>query len=80
MGITDIIPDIHGQAAKLRASLDTLGWRRGPAGWRHPSPGRRILFLGDFIDRGPDNTAVKRQHRQQRPHWRACLGAGRRSR
>jgi len=46
------------QAAKLRAALDTLGWRRGAAGWRPPSPGRRIVFLGDCIDRGPENAAV----------------------
>lgn len=54
----DIIPDIHGQIAKLRTALDTLGWRRGPAGWVHPDPERSIVFLGDFIDRGPENRAV----------------------
>lgn len=58
MGLVDIIPDIHGQAAKLRAALDALGWRRSAAGWRPPSSGRRLLFLGDFIDRGPENAAV----------------------
>lgn len=58
MGSVDLIPDIHGQAAKLRVALDGLGWRRGAAGWRPPSPGRHIVFLGDFIDRGPDNAAV----------------------
>lgn len=60
MGTIDIIPDIHGQIAKLRAALDALGWRRGPAGWVHPDPGRSIVFLGDFIDRGPENRAVIR--------------------
>lgn len=58
MGTIDIIPDIHGQIAKLRAGLSALGWRRGPAGWRHPEPGRSIVFLGDFIDRGLENGAV----------------------
>src|SRR6056297_698530 len=58
MGTVDIIPDIHGQIAKLRGALDTLGWRRSPAGWIHPDPERTIVFLGDFIDRGPENRAV----------------------
>lgn len=61
MGIVDIIPDIHGQADKLRAALAALGWRRrGGAGWRPSQPERRIVFLGDFIDRGPENGAVIR--------------------
>jgi hypothetical protein len=48
MSIIDIIPDLHGQAAKLRAALDALGWRRGAAGWRPPSPGRRIVGTSIF--------------------------------
>jgi hypothetical protein len=58
--VTDIIPDIHGQAEKLRVALKNLGWERRGATWTHPEPGRRILFLGDFIDRGPENGAVIR--------------------
>lgn len=58
MGTIDIIPDIHGQIAKLRAALGALGWRRSPAGWIHSDPERTIVFLGDFIDRGPENRAV----------------------
>lgn len=58
MGTIDVIPDIHGQIAKLRAALDALGWQRGPAGWINPDPERTIVFLGDFIDRGPENRAV----------------------
>lgn len=58
MGTIDIIPDIHGQIDKLRAALDVLGWRRSPAGWITPETERSIVFLGDFIDRGPENRAV----------------------
>ncbi|RKF15385.1 metallophosphoesterase [Roseovarius spongiae] len=58
MGTVDIVPDIHGQIAKLRGALDALGWRRDAAGWVHPDPERTIVFLGDFIDRGPENRAV----------------------
>jgi len=54
----DIIPDIHGQSAKLDAALAGLGWRRSALGWTHPDPDRQIAFLGDFIDRGADNRAV----------------------
>mgnify|MGYP006166943737 CR=1 FL=1 len=60
MSITDIIPDIHGQAEKLRVALKNLGWRRNGTTWLHHEPDRQIVFLGDFIDRGPENGAVIR--------------------
>lgn len=60
MSITDIIPDIHGQAEKLRVALKNLGWRRNGTTWLHAEPNRQIVFLGDFIDRGPENAAVIR--------------------
>lgn len=56
----DIVPDIHGQAGKLEALLARLGWRRTAAGWANDAPGRELVFLGDFIDRGPENRAVIR--------------------
>lgn len=48
----DIIGDIHGQAGKLEALLRSLGYRQRQGAWRHPS--REALFVGDFIDRGPE--------------------------
>ncbi len=54
----DIIPDIHGQFGKLEALLRRLGYRERAGAWRHPE--RRALFLGDYIDRGPENRAVIR--------------------
>ena len=60
MSITDIIPDIHGQAEKLRVALKNLGWWRNGTTWLHSEPDRHIVFLGDFIDRGPENAAVIR--------------------
>ncbi len=56
----DIIPDIHGHADKLEKALEQLGYRRLRGVWRHSNPKRQCLFLGDFIDRGPDNAAVIR--------------------
>lgn len=58
MNAYDIIPDIHGQSAKLDACLAELGWRRKAVGWTHSDPTRQIVFLGDLIDRGPDSRAV----------------------
>ena len=47
----DIIGDIHGQADKLHALLGKLGYRYRQGAYRHPS--RTVIFVGDFIDRGP---------------------------
>lgn len=54
----DIIPDIHGHAFKLTSMLSNLGYSDTNGAWRHPDPHRTVIFLGDFIDRGPDNGAV----------------------
>ena len=48
----DIIGDIHGHADELVALLRTLGYAREGRAFRHPN-GRKAIFLGDFIDRGP---------------------------
>lgn len=55
----DLIGDIHGQHEKLVTILRALGYRaRGDfAGWSHPE-GRKVIFLGDYIDRGPAVRAV----------------------
>ncbi len=47
----DIIGDIHGHADALKALLTDLGYRPKGDAWRHPD--RQALFVGDFIDRGP---------------------------
>ena len=44
----DIIGDIHGHAAELKALLEKLGYREQDGAYRHPD--RRAVFLGDFID------------------------------
>lgn len=53
----DVIGDIHGQAGKLKALLRKLGYVPVGATWR-PPPGRQALFVGDLIDRGPEQVEV----------------------
>lgn len=64
MDITDIIPDIHGQAEKLRVALKDLGWKCKGTEWAHHDANRKIVFLGDYIDRGQENGAVIRTVRE----------------
>ena len=49
----DIIGDVHGHCVKLEMLLTNLGYRRTNGTWRHPH-GRQACYLGDLIDRGPD--------------------------
>jgi len=51
-GPFDIVGDIHGCADELRQLLTKLGWEPHEQTWRHPE-GRKVVFLGDLVDRGP---------------------------
>jgi protein phosphatase len=52
-GPFDIIGDVHGCATELEELLGALGYAPDDAGtWRHPG-GRKAIFLGDLVDRGP---------------------------
>jgi protein phosphatase len=65
VGPFDVIGDVHGCLAELEALLADLGYqlRRDeagrPAGARHVE-GRRVVFVGDLVDRGPDSPGVLR--------------------
>lgn len=48
----DLIGDIHGYATPLKHLLDRLGYRERRGVWAHTE--RRVIFLGDFVDRGPE--------------------------
>jgi Calcineurin-like phosphoesterase len=48
----DIIGDVHGHADALKALLRSLGYEDRNGAWRH-GEGRRLIFVGDLIDRGP---------------------------
>jgi hypothetical protein len=47
----DLIGDIHGHADELVQVLETLGYAKSHGIYRHPE--RKVIFVGDFIDRGP---------------------------
>ena len=52
----DFIGDIHGYADKLEELLKKLDYQPDGLGFKHE--GRKALFVGDYIDRGPDNPRV----------------------
>lgn len=53
-GSLDIVGDIHGEMDALDALLETLGYN---AHGEHRQ-GRRLVFVGDLVDRGPDSPGV----------------------
>ncbi|HET7490079.1 MAG TPA: polynucleotide kinase-phosphatase [Acidimicrobiales bacterium] len=61
LGPFDIVGDVHGCHDELVALLRELGYEVGPDGIsaRHPE-GRRAVFVGDLVDRGPATPAVLR--------------------
>jgi hypothetical protein len=62
-GPFDIVGDVHGCADELTALLDRLGYRvsdDGEAMLVTPPDGRKLVFLGDLVDRGPDTPNVLR--------------------
>jgi len=53
-GPLDIVGDVHGEIAPLRSLMKLLGYNTDGV---HPD-GRRLVFVGDLTDRGPDSPAV----------------------
>lgn len=54
-GPIDIVGDVHGEIDALRSLLAHLGYRHGG---REHAEARRLVFVGDLCDRGPDSPAV----------------------
>jgi hypothetical protein len=48
----DIIGDIHGYASPLKRLLKNMDYAEIGGVWQHPS--RKVIYVGDYIDRGPD--------------------------
>lgn len=54
----DIIGDVHGHADALLRLLLKLGYTESQDVFRHGT--RKVIFVGDFVDRGPDQKGVLR--------------------
>jgi len=48
----DIIGDIHGHAQELKTILQKMDYQLKDNVWAHPE--RKVIFVGDYIDRGPE--------------------------
>ena len=53
-GLIDVVGDVHGEIGPFRLLLKQLGY---DSEGHHPE-GRRLVFVGDLGDRGPDSPAV----------------------
>lgn len=54
----DFIGDIHGHLDHLEALLQQMAYVQQGGAYRHPE--RMVVFLGDYIDRGPNSPGVVR--------------------
>ena len=65
LGPFDVIGDVHGCRSELETLLERLGYdlvrddQGRPVDAAHPD-GRRPVFVGDLVDRGPDSSGVLR--------------------
>jgi protein phosphatase len=60
-GPFDIIGDVHGCYGELVTLLERLGYEVSQNGGAvRPPEGRKAIFVGDLVDRGPDAPAVLR--------------------
>ncbi len=57
-GPFDIIGDVHGCAEELERLLEKLGWQQDDDGCYQHIDDRMIIFVGDLVDRGPNNPKV----------------------
>lgn len=58
----DIIGDVHGMASHLRILLAEMGYEEIDGAWRHPT--RTAVFVGDYVDRGPEQLETYRMIRK----------------
>ena len=59
-GPIDVVGDVHGEIGALEDLLRALGYR----GRGEHAAGRRLVFIGDLCDRGPDSPGVIRRVRE----------------
>ncbi len=62
----DFIGDIHGHAEELKTLLRKLGYVESSGAFRYPGNARTVVFLGDYVDRGPEVRETVRLVRSMR--------------
>lgn len=60
----DVIGDVHGLYDDMLELLVRAGWRLEQGRLRHAQQERKLLFLGDLVDRGPKSLEVLKLVRQ----------------
>lgn len=70
----DIIGDIHGYASKLKALLTRLGYEQKSGIWQHAE--RMAIFVGDFVDRGPEQVQTVTMVKDMVDHGHALAVMG----
>ena len=71
----DIIGDVHGHLELLTGLLSLLGYQDRDGCWYHPE-GRKAVFLGDLINRGPDSIGVLRLVQEMNNKGEAFISIG----
>lgn len=70
----DLIGDIHGHATELKALLQKMGYHPSNGCWRHPE--RKVIFAGDFIDKGNEIREVLQLVKAMVDHGQALAVMG----
>jgi len=70
----DVIGDVHGHAKELKCLLKKMGYRESEFGWYHPT--RIAVFVGDLIDKGPEQIEVINIVRSMVDHGKALAVLG----
>ncbi len=70
----DIIGDVHGYASLLKKLLLEMGYTKTESGYSHPN--RKAIFVGDFVNRGPEIRKTVRIIRKmvENGHAQAIIG------
>jgi len=71
----DLIGDVHGYLDLLESLVEQLGYTRKGKSYEHPE-GRKLIFVGDLINRGPDSIGVLSSVRETCEQGNAFLALG----
>tara|TARA_B100001057_G_scaffold312167_1_gene312195 strand:+ start:3243 stop:4205 length:963 start_codon:yes stop_codon:yes gene_type:complete len=71
----DLIGDVHGYMDLLDSLVEKMGYSRKGKGYEHPE-GRKLIFVGDLINRGPDSISVLKTVRETWEQGNALLTLG----